>query len=214
MSAFGETVVWQPGMTLDELEKRAILACYKFNRSNKTITAQSLGISVRTLDNKFALYNTKEEKQKFTYPTREEILEETQKHVTKTGAGGSDHRIQQLEKSNVDGDGNPVTKTGPGGRLSDSQLAELAQRKQERMALNAGKSEAAFENGVRTEDGPSEESVEEVSQKSTLPVPEREEVQMVSSEHLAANSGRSNGGNLQKGNAKPNQIHNSKQRGK
>lgn len=49
-------VNWQPGMTLDEMEKHTILQAYRFYRSNKTQTAIALGISVRTLDNKLEKY--------------------------------------------------------------------------------------------------------------------------------------------------------------
>ena len=47
---------WTPGLTLEEIEKQAILKAYAFYHKNKTHTAQALGIALRTLDNKFEKY--------------------------------------------------------------------------------------------------------------------------------------------------------------
>ena len=51
-----QSFTWQPGMKLDELEKLAILAAFRFYRANKSQTAISLGITVRTLENKLGQY--------------------------------------------------------------------------------------------------------------------------------------------------------------
>lgn len=48
---------WSPGQTLESIEKIAIQQAYKFYRGNKTQTALSLGISVRTLDTKLENYD-------------------------------------------------------------------------------------------------------------------------------------------------------------
>lgn len=48
--------IWSPGRTLDDLEKEVILHAYKFYGYNKTKTASSLGIAIRTLDNKLEHY--------------------------------------------------------------------------------------------------------------------------------------------------------------
>lgn len=50
---------WQPGKTLEQVEKEAILAAYRFYDGNKTHTANSLGIAIRTLDNKLLRYDGK-----------------------------------------------------------------------------------------------------------------------------------------------------------
>lgn len=47
---------WQPGVTLEVLEQEAIEAAFKFYQNNKTATANSLGISIRTLDAKLEKY--------------------------------------------------------------------------------------------------------------------------------------------------------------
>lgn len=47
---------YQPGMTLEQVEKNAILEAYKFYQKNKPQTAMSLGISLRTLYNRLHTY--------------------------------------------------------------------------------------------------------------------------------------------------------------
>lgn len=48
--------LWQPGVTLEELEKAAILKALRFHGGNKTVTANALGIAIRTLDSKLEKY--------------------------------------------------------------------------------------------------------------------------------------------------------------
>lgn len=48
--------MFQPGMTLEELEKQAILCAFRFHRGNKTATSNALGIAIRTLDAKLEKY--------------------------------------------------------------------------------------------------------------------------------------------------------------
>ena len=57
------SVFWSPGMKLETLEEHVIIKAYAFYQNNKTATANSLGISIRTLDNKLEKYerNTFEE---------------------------------------------------------------------------------------------------------------------------------------------------------
>lgn len=47
---------WQPGQTLEDVEKEVILLAIKFFQNNKTKTAGALGISIRTLDSKLSIY--------------------------------------------------------------------------------------------------------------------------------------------------------------
>jgi len=49
-------VMWSPGMKLEVLEKLCIEKAFRFYHNNKTATANSLGISIRTLDNKLEKY--------------------------------------------------------------------------------------------------------------------------------------------------------------
>lgn len=48
--------IWYMGMTLDDLEKQAIEKAYRLYGQNKTATAASLGIAIRTLDAKLEKY--------------------------------------------------------------------------------------------------------------------------------------------------------------
>ncbi len=50
-------VQWQPGMTIDDIERDVIMKAYRFYGQNKTKTAESLGIAVRTLDAKLQSYD-------------------------------------------------------------------------------------------------------------------------------------------------------------
>jgi hypothetical protein len=54
-------IVWSPGITLADIEKEVIYTCLRYCDNNKTATALALGISVRGLDNKLALYKQQEE---------------------------------------------------------------------------------------------------------------------------------------------------------
>jgi two-component system, response regulator FlrC len=47
---------WEPGRTLDDIEKSVILQALQYHRGNRTHTAKALGISIRTLRNKLADY--------------------------------------------------------------------------------------------------------------------------------------------------------------
>lgn len=48
--------MWQPGKKLEDIEREVILAAMKFFYNNKTRAAESLGISIRTIDNKMEKY--------------------------------------------------------------------------------------------------------------------------------------------------------------
>jgi len=48
--------MWQPGRTLEEVERETIERAFRFYQGNKTQTAASLGIAIRTLDAKLDKY--------------------------------------------------------------------------------------------------------------------------------------------------------------
>lgn len=50
---------WQPGKTLDDVEKEVIFVALQYFHQNKFKTAVALGIAPRTLDNKLAKYEAK-----------------------------------------------------------------------------------------------------------------------------------------------------------
>jgi hypothetical protein len=47
---------WQPGITLEEMEREVIITALRFYQWNRTRTADALAVSVRTIQNKIALY--------------------------------------------------------------------------------------------------------------------------------------------------------------
>ncbi|RYZ67863.1 MAG: sigma-54-dependent Fis family transcriptional regulator [Proteobacteria bacterium] len=47
---------WEPGATLNDIERNVILQALSFHHGNRTHTAKALGISIRTLRNKLAEY--------------------------------------------------------------------------------------------------------------------------------------------------------------
>jgi DNA-binding NtrC family response regulator len=53
---------WQPGKTLDQVEKEAIQLAMNFFQNNKTHTARALGISFTTLGKKLDRYKDDEQK--------------------------------------------------------------------------------------------------------------------------------------------------------
>lgn len=59
-------IVWQPGNTLEEVEKAVILRALAYFHGNKTQTAKALGIAIRTLDNKLAKYKGNEDEANHT----------------------------------------------------------------------------------------------------------------------------------------------------
>jgi DNA-binding NtrC family response regulator len=55
-------ILWQPGVTLEDIEKQVIQKAFSFYRGNKTATAKSLGIAIRTLDAKLEKYDKQDKK--------------------------------------------------------------------------------------------------------------------------------------------------------
>jgi len=57
-------VYWQPGISLDDVEKQVIEKCLGYFQGNKTATAKSLGVSIRTIDNKLIKYQKEKDENK------------------------------------------------------------------------------------------------------------------------------------------------------
>jgi len=55
-SGVQDLYVWKPGATLEDIERNVIINALDFHKGNRTHTAKSLGISIRTLRNKLAEY--------------------------------------------------------------------------------------------------------------------------------------------------------------
>lgn len=54
-------ITWQPGLTLEEMEKRVILEAIKLYHGKRAQVADVLGIAPRTLDYKLAKYKADDE---------------------------------------------------------------------------------------------------------------------------------------------------------
>lgn len=48
---------WQPGQTIEDLERDAIKSAMKFFQGNKTAVANALGVTVKTIYNKLEQYD-------------------------------------------------------------------------------------------------------------------------------------------------------------
>lgn len=157
------TINWSPGVTLENVEKQTILAAFRHFRGNKTQTAISLGIAIRTLDNKLEQYqaeDTKKEKSKDERDARSRSFLERQRGFTTS----SDGSVQVIEgaKRNV----------APERDVVSGETRETAER-----APNGSDAEA----GLRME--PVAESVSE----QPVPLPLGKEVQSMSPKHAAGN---------------------------
>lgn len=49
-------IMWQPGVTLDQIERQVIERAFHYYNQNKAKTASALGISIRTLDTRLEDY--------------------------------------------------------------------------------------------------------------------------------------------------------------
>lgn len=56
-------IQWNPGMTLEEVEKQIILQALEFHKGNKTQTAAALGCARNTIDNKLLAYEKESKNQ-------------------------------------------------------------------------------------------------------------------------------------------------------
>lgn len=103
---------WQPGQTLEIIEKEAIQKAYKFYNGNKTQTAASLGIAIRTLDSKLEKYEAEridqEQRTKNAERKEREYQERARGNVKAINdAANSSIRIPEEKKNGSveDGDG-------------------------------------------------------------------------------------------------------------
>ncbi len=58
--------MWTPGKTLEDVEIETIIAAMKYHEQNKTRAAESLKISIRTIDAKLARHEEKKNGRKKT----------------------------------------------------------------------------------------------------------------------------------------------------
>lgn len=146
--------IWQPGMTLEEVEKQAILQAFRFFRSNKTATASALGVSVRTIDTKLDKYLNDDK----TGEEHDRARAEHENEWLRRSRNGHGDKAQPAlsvaqSQSTDEGDG--------GGNGSSSEGEEWAE----------ARDVSGAESGVRVE------SAQKAPEKHAVPVHQREEVQ-------------------------------------
>ncbi len=69
-------MIWQPGITLAEVEQETVISALRFYHGNRTSTASSLGISRRSMSNLIKKY--KDQGIKVPAPARLSAEEEEQ----------------------------------------------------------------------------------------------------------------------------------------
>lgn len=106
------SVHWSPGMKLDDLEKRAILSAYSYYRENKTATANSLGISIRTLDNKLEKFEMDLIEEEAADAARKRANTEFLARARGQGPGQTP-QVQQTFQTNAGVREQPIANTTP-----------------------------------------------------------------------------------------------------
>jgi hypothetical protein len=94
-------VHWQPGVTLREVERQIVEKALQFFHGNKTKAAQSIGVSVRTIDNKIKQY---EQDDQYTERIRQMDQQRYRDHVNNLRPV-KDSDATNLPRSNIQ-DGN------------------------------------------------------------------------------------------------------------
>lgn len=154
-------VNWVPGITLDEMEKACILAAFRFYRGNKSQTAYSLKISVRTLEHKLEKYEA------------DKLREDQQLELER-----AKHK-EQLARMR----GPELTRrfcVGASGGIDREGNAEDSEKSSQGIAEKGNGSSA----GVHVE------PTDEVEPQSAMPLPEPKKVQAVLSRQASSSSQR------------------------
>lgn len=99
----GDLIIWTPGVTLAEIERQVIEKSFAFYKGNKSATARALGVTVKTLDNKFERYASDDaaanEAKAYDERRRQELLERSRYG---TGAGISNPLVPSTAPSRRD----------------------------------------------------------------------------------------------------------------
>ena len=126
MNFLNHTVTWSPGMKLDQLEESAIKKAMIHFQGNKTATANSLGIAVRTLDNKLKIYEDRDKE----YEKRQDDQREKDREFLARSRGlvvSSDTRTDDNKPVDNPSAGNavPVPKSGDVQEVLPSQVTSF-----------------------------------------------------------------------------------------
>lgn len=160
-------VNWSPGITLETIERQVILAAYRHFRGNKTATANSLGIAIRTLDNKLEKYQGDDDTMEKNDAQRKANADEFLKR-------------QRGFQTGVDGALVPITER----RIYDTPDATLVAARKATLERPA---QGRMSNDGETEAGLRMESASDDSAQQPVPLPLGKEVQGMSSRQAAGN---------------------------
>lgn len=207
------SVNWVPGITLEELEKNCILAAFKFYRGNKTTTASSLKIAIRTLEHKLERYEAdakaREDQRNAEAEDRRQWLERQRgpeltrrfsigggEQITQGDlSAGSEQRDAEVKRQR----GDQITErfgVGNGSQLlSEAELKRRAEAKWRVDAVDAARARETEEKGGENAELPtSGVQVEPTSQTTTeraLSMQKPKEVQKVLQGQASSGSARS-----------------------
>lgn len=113
-------VQWSPGMSLATTEKLIIKNAYRFYAQNKTATSRSLGIAIRTLENKLDKY------------AKEDLIEEKRQQDDKQKRHDELARFRGQQKASANGNDakggvymEPTTEDSPQPVLPVSERKEV-----------------------------------------------------------------------------------------
>jgi hypothetical protein len=168
-------VNWVPGITLDEMEKNCILAAFRFYRGNKTQTAGSLKIAIRTLESKLEQYETdklRDQERAATDREEQRVTLERMRgtQLTKQFAAGSSHQWTEDAKPNVELDAEGAV---PGPTLTSQELGAFSRGSEGHAKADRQNDKGGDEAGA----GPRLEPVAADKPKPPLPMPQRKKVQ-------------------------------------
>jgi hypothetical protein len=137
-------IIWQPGMSLEFLERLAIFEAMKFFQNNKSATARALGIAPRTLDNKLEKYAADDkEREKFDQQqraNRESLLQRQRNGALADSGGnssqaGSNQNGQEARKETPGNGAQSGMDAQPAAKISPQQSVPLSQRKEVQSVL-------------------------------------------------------------------------------
>lgn len=188
-----EAIIWSPGVSLEDIEKSIILKAFRFYRGNKTATAQSLGIAIRTLTNKLEGYKENAMRQQEAI----KAAEDDEREYALRARGEHPDQLREKFPEQYDGEVYPAEPLDSLGYTpdSDDEDADFAGDDAD-FGINEDDdffgADESFE-GDAEEPAPVEkagrgarvQSTPKPSKKSKVSVPKRTKVQAVSSKNAS-----------------------------
>jgi hypothetical protein len=180
-----ELITWSPGVTLAAIEKDVILKAFRHHRGNKTQTSISLGISIRTLDNKLELYAREGKENEIRLEQQrardDEFIRRSRGPVRGVDGSVSDEALRAYR--NPDG---VEIEEHTGNQIEESE-AELSNEdegadfdQEPELEADSGSAEPLFEDDFDSSEGVHVESTSKARSEHDVPVRKQKKVQKVS----------------------------------